>query len=126
MSTIVLPDLPVEILHYICNYLDISTILRSLRYVCKRLYAIINTYDRYDLNIDSLSMFDIKLVSRHIQFEDIISLSISRLQANSDKLQILKSIFHARRFTRLNSLNIFNINDSDVQKFFDHIRLCQV
>jgi len=126
MATISLLDLPVELLYCICDHLDILIILRSLRCVCKRLYAVAGTYDRYKLNIASMSMSDLIFISHRILPESITSLIIYSKYTNTNQLEWFRSIFNIRRFTRLHSLTLLNIKDNDVQNFFEHICYFQV
>jgi hypothetical protein len=126
MATISLLDLPVELLYGIFDHFDILIILRSLRFVCKKLYAVVATYDRYKLNIASMSMSDLIFISHRILPESIISLTVYSKYTNTNQLEWFQSIFNIRRFTRLHSLTLINIRDNDVQNFFKNICYFQV
>jgi hypothetical protein len=126
MSTISLLDLPVEIVHYICDYLDILVIRRSFRYVCKQLYAIISTYDRYKLNITSMSVSELRSISHLIQPTSIISLILSNEYMSANKFELFRSNFDIRGFIRLHSLTLLYVEDTDTHNFTEYIRLFQV
>lgn len=126
MAMISLLDLPVELLYGIFDHFDILIILRSLRFVCKKLYAVVATYDRYKLNIASMSMSDLIFISHRILPESIISLTVYSKYTNTNQLEWFQSIFNIRRFTRLHSLTLINIRDNDVQNFFKNICYFQV
>jgi hypothetical protein len=132
MSTITLSSLPIEILYCICDHLDIQDILRSIRRVCRHLYAVSNTYNRYKLNMCSMTASDIKLISHRISPERIISL-ISNKYYDKNQIELPRSIsgtsgsiFDISKFTNLQSLTLVDVNDNDTQKFFEHISFCEV
>jgi hypothetical protein len=132
MSKISLLSLPVEILYLICDYLDIKDILCSFRYVCKQLYAVNHTYNRYKLNMCSMSVSDMKIISHGILPERIISLITHKYYNNNlfdlprFTLDISRFMFNTFRFTKLQSLTLRDVNDTDIQHFFRHIRRCKV
>ena len=76
MSNACLIDLPVELHHRIFDYLDADTILRSIRVVCWKFYAVVNSYDRYELNFRSMEQSYILFLSRAIHADKIRSLII--------------------------------------------------
>lgn len=127
-TAISLLDLPVEMLHCICDHLDILTILRSFRYVCKQVYNFIKTYNRYKLNIISMSISDLKFISHQIQSESIISLVISCQYKEPHPFDFFRCIFDMGQFTRLHSLILLDIKDydDDARYFFEHICFFQV
>jgi hypothetical protein len=61
-----LVTLPVEVIHRILDHIDIHSILISFRYVCKQFYMITNTYNRYELDISSTSLTDLKRIAHFI------------------------------------------------------------
>jgi hypothetical protein len=127
-TAISLLDLPVEMLHCICDHLDILTILRSFCYVCKQVYNFIKTYNRYKLNIISMSISDLKFISHQIQSESIISLVISCQYKEPHPFDFFRCIFDMGQFTRLHSLILLDIKDydDDARYFFEHICFFQV
>ena len=126
MSTNSLPHLPVEILHIIFDRLDISTVLRSARYVCKHFYAVVDSYSRYKIDITSMSASDIKLLSRQIQPERISSLIVCDHYLNKTEYKMFCSIFDITQFTGLHSLTLLDIQDNDLQQFLELVRFKQV
>lgn len=126
MSTISLIDLPVEILHRICDSLDITIILRALRYVCKRLHAVTHSYHRYKIDIMSISVSTLKFVSGQIQPEKIISLIVSTDYFNRDQRILFPSIFDMHRFTRLHSLTLLDVPNKDFRKYVQLVPATQV
>lgn len=126
MPTISLLDLPVEILYYICDNLDTLHTLRSFRHVCKHLYAVINNYNRFKLNIESTSKAEMIFISHLIQPESITSLVFSSQYLNTEQLDLFRSIFNTCRLIRLHSLTLCRTKDSDIQYFFEHIRFFRV
>lgn len=126
MSTISLLDLPVEILHLICDHLDTLIILRSIRYVCKRLYAVGNSYNRYKIDISSMPVSVLKYLSSQIRPENIISLTVSTDYWNRDQSTLFRSSFDICRFTQLHLLSLFDVTNNDFQYFFQLIHFSQV
>ena len=126
MSIISLPDLPVEILHLICDCLDALTIVRSFRYVCKHLHAITDSYNRYTVDITSMSTSALTYLSTQIQPESIISLIFSTDYWSRDQSKLFRSIFDISRFTTLHSLALFDGPDYDRQNSFLLIPVAQV
>ena len=96
-------SLSTELLHHIFDYCDIETVYLSIRYVCRRFYAVSNTYNQLDLNVNSCAKADYELILRLIQPEHITSLKIT---AWSDKWKVQKLIsqIDIQRFTRLRTL----------------------
>ncbi|CAF4999103.1 unnamed protein product [Rotaria sp. Silwood1] len=68
-----LTDLPVELVHRIFDYCDITTIL-SVRAICRQLYLMANVYDRYELDYDYQSADELSLIIRLIRPENLNSI----------------------------------------------------
>lgn len=117
MSIIYLVDFSVEILHLIFDRIDIIIILRSIRYVCKQLYGVTNSYNRYKIDISLISMSNIKFIFHQIHPENINSLILNDDYYNR---------FDITRFTRLHSLALFNIKNNHLTNYFQHICSFQV
>lgn len=77
MSSLSLLDLPGEVLHRIFDHLSTQTIFRSLRSTCRQLCPTAYTYDRYELDLDSIRRFDSEIVFDLIRPENIISMIVS-------------------------------------------------
>jgi hypothetical protein len=121
MSDASLLTLPVELLYRILDHLDMQTILQSLRSVCTRLYSITNSYNRYELNITSISKSDLEFVLRVALPESIISLIFSGSKNNTSDLS---NLFFSRcdlsQFIRLHSLTLNKVNDTELWYFVQH------
>jgi hypothetical protein len=62
--------LPVELIHYILDNLDILTILISFRNVCKRFNDIVDNYHRYKVSFTEIEILKriILILSRHLPY----------------------------------------------------------
>jgi hypothetical protein len=109
---------PVELLHRILDYCDAQTILHSFRLVCTQFYAVVNTYNRFELEFTSVSKSDVKLFSRCIQPENIISLTFVDTRKVSYQLDLFSTYFDIRRFCRLRSLGLPQICVVEPEQFF--------
>jgi hypothetical protein len=58
--------LPVELIHRIFDNLDTETILFSIRPVCRSFRCIVNTYNRYVLDLQLISKPNFHVVFRSI------------------------------------------------------------
>ena len=121
MSNASLPTLPVELLHRIFDHLDIRSILLSIRSVCKNLYAVTNSYDRFKLTSNSFSYSDIRLICRLIQLENIIALDMSYYIDNQGRLRLFSSDFDLRQLTRLNELTLDKMIEIDLANCLQNI-----
>ncbi|CAF3033810.1 unnamed protein product [Rotaria sp. Silwood2] len=108
MSRASLLSLPVEILYRILDHLDAHFILISLRSLCKRLQAVVDTYDRYELNVSTMSCSQIKLIFHIIQPEMISSLILS-IGSNTDDI---------RGFCQLRFLTLIESNSYDINRYY--------
>lgn len=132
-----LDTLPVEILHRIFDHLDASTIIRSIRCVCKHLYAVVNSYDRFQLNftqfnspnslwdlegqMDETRNSDLKAVLRFIQSSKVISLVLSGSETNQNGIKIFLENFSINEFTNLRSLSLSQISNDNVNRILPHV-----
>lgn len=119
-------NLPTEILYRIYNELDTETILFSIRCLCKRLYKITNDYNRYRLNFRYVSRSDLRVISRIINPEKIISLKLSNSDETSDQIQLFLSYFHLNQFIRLRSLTLACNYNQDLGELEDYIMKCSL
>lgn len=78
MSNLLLIDLPVEILHRIFDYLDVHALIEKIRCVCKRLYEVVDSYNHFELKLNSKTKSYLQVISRTVQFPNITSLILSR------------------------------------------------
>ncbi|CAF4659879.1 unnamed protein product [Rotaria socialis] len=113
--------LPPELVHRLLDYCDIQTLLTCVRHVCKTLYALINTYDRLVLILNSESVKIMRSISRFIQPENVISITIVNDCEENDKINLFHSLFDIARFTRLRSLTIHRIKDTNLEHFLENL-----
>jgi hypothetical protein len=117
--------LPVEILHRVLDDLDIFSILISFRRVCRRFNAITNTYNRYELDLSSISESNIKFIARLIQPENIISLILSYEWHTKNTIDVFFKYFNEiQRFCQLRSLTLNKINDSNFDQILNIFAMC--
>ncbi|CAF1205007.1 unnamed protein product [Adineta steineri] len=108
-----LDNLPVELIYYIFDQLDTYTILTSIYNVCTRLNSIIYTYDRFNLNLKTISMNYFHRICSIIRPEQIISLTLSDRNDNIGLVEIFLKKFHLESLKRLQSLTLVNIDDNE-------------
>ncbi|CAF1615259.1 unnamed protein product [Rotaria magnacalcarata] len=113
--------LPPELVHRILDYCDIQTLLTCVRHVCKTLYALVNTYDRLTLILNSESVKIMRSVSRFIQPDSVISITIDNSCEENDNIRLFYSLFDIARFTRLQSLTIHGIEDTNLEYFLENL-----
>ncbi|CAF3983850.1 unnamed protein product [Rotaria sp. Silwood1] len=109
-----LTDLPVELVHRIFDYCDITTIL-SVRAICRQLYLMANVYDRYELDYDYQSADELSLIIRLIRPEKFVSLILSNCYMEDDWFTELILLFDIRQLIRLRSLTLFDLNDVELE-----------
>ena len=126
MSTASLLSLPVEILYCIFDHIDASSICHSVRRVCRLLYYTSKTYNRYQLNLTSISTFDLQIFSRLIEPESIISLAINNSIYQLDSINPLFSIINCSRFINLRSLTLINFDSDNIRIFLKCVGCVQV
>ena len=109
--------LPVEIIHRIFDHFDGQTILLSVRYVCKRLYTITDSYNRYELDFSYISKSDFHLIHRIIDPKNVISLTLSDGNKTPDQIGLFLLHFCIDQFIQLRSLTLIDVQDSVLSKF---------
>lgn len=114
-------SLSTELLHRIFDYCDIETIFLSVRYVCRRFYAVSNTYNRLALNVNSCAKADYELILRLIQPEHITSLKITAWSVGEWRIRDLVSQLDLQRFTRLRSLILNGIENSALEHLLQRV-----
>ncbi|CAF3520618.1 unnamed protein product [Rotaria socialis] len=115
--------LPVELIHRILNNLDACSIIFSVREVCRRFYQIVNLYDQYELNFDSISQSRLKIISRFIQPEKITSLVLLNMCYKSEKIKIFLSFFDTSRLTRIQSITLGLSNQANDSQVLQHLNI---
>jgi hypothetical protein len=121
MSTIVkyncpsLYSLPVEIFYRILDDVDGQTIVLSFRNVCTKFEAIANSYNRYKLDLTSISNNNFDFVCHHIRAESIISLTLSNGEKTPDEIDRFFSLVAIDQLIRLRSLTFLQMNNNELQ-----------
>ncbi|CAM4927705.1 unnamed protein product [Rotaria socialis] len=113
--------LPVELLYQIFDYLDAPTIFLSVRSTCRRLKAIVNTYDRFNLNLSSISKPDFHIICSSIHPSNIILLTLSDDSHTPGQIELFLSLFCIRQFNQLRSLTLCAIKEDHLNNFLQHI-----
>jgi len=126
MSTSSLYTLPIELLHRIIDYVDTETIFFSFRNVCKYFYTIINSYNQYKLDFRSMTKPAFHWISHFIQPENVISLVISNEHKTPGQINLFLSLFDINTFTRLRSLTLIEIDNSDLIVYLKHVSICSL
>ncbi|CAF3747472.1 unnamed protein product [Rotaria sp. Silwood1] len=115
--------LPVELFHCILDNLDTKTIIFSVRHVCRLFRSLVNNYDRYVLNLTLVSKRDLILFCRLINPNNVISLTLSNEEQTSNQIDFFISLVRLRQFTRLHSINLLHINESQLNFILEQINL---
>ncbi|CAF1306637.1 unnamed protein product [Adineta ricciae] len=107
--------LPVEIVHCIFDHLDAQTILFSIRCLSRSFRSIVNSYERFTLDLKGLSQQDFHLLCRLIKPENVISLSLSNEFKHSDEIVSFCPYSRHKQFTRLRRLTLENIDEGPLK-----------
>ncbi len=114
--------LPVELFHRIFDNLDAQTILFSIRSVCRLFQSVVNTYDRYVLDFKLISKSDFYPLCHLIPPSKVISLTLSNDDRTSDQINLFISLVRLRQFTRLRSLTLLQIDESQLNFMLKQIK----
>ena len=104
-----LPLLPVEILHHIFEQLDAQTIVLGLSRTCQRLRSVVCSYDRYQLDFQSISKSDFKLMCHLLNPHDVTLLRLSLVDRHLDHIELFLSLFETRKLARLRTLELSGV-----------------
>ncbi|CAF1047679.1 unnamed protein product [Rotaria sordida] len=115
--------LPVELFHCILDNLDTETIVFSVRHVCRLFRSFVNTYDRYILNLISISKRNFHLLCRLIHPHHVISLKLSNEERIADQIDLFISLIRLRQFTRLYSITLLDIKECQLNFILKRINL---
>jgi hypothetical protein len=118
--------LPTELTYRIFDYCDSQTILLHVRRVCKRLYAMVNSYDRFAVILNSNSAWTMKSVSQTLLPEKVISLTVDDFDVGRFTwcdigTKSFFSLFNGLEFTRLRSLILKHMRDKDLQRLLQSL-----
>ena len=112
-SSKTLTDLPVEMLHKIFDELDTEVLLTSLYGLSVGLDQAICNYDRYDWNLQWMSMKCFDQMCSIIRPEQVTQLTLVGDKTSSDLLQLFLDRFPTDAFVRLQSLRLLRISYDD-------------
>ncbi|CAF1369931.1 unnamed protein product [Rotaria sordida] len=115
--------LPVEIFHRIFDSLDVQTILFSIRPVNQLFRALVNSYDRYNLDFKSISKSNFHLLCRSINPQNVISLKLCDDEYTPNQIALFISSFRLRQLTRLHSITLFGIEEFQLNMILKRINL---
>ena len=118
--------LPNELIYCILDYLDVQSILISLRSVCTQLRKVTHFHERYVLDLRSISKFDFHLLCNLIRPENVISLILSDDEETSGQIKLFLSVFDVCQFTRLRTLSLFLTDDEHLDTFLKHATNCSL
>ncbi|CAF4086740.1 unnamed protein product [Rotaria magnacalcarata] len=118
VNTASLSSLPVELIFRILNFADNKTIIFSFGNVCKRFRSIINSYNQYDIDFQSISKPYFDAVCNFITPENIISLTLSNNNRTTNQISLFLSLFPLEKFIRLRSLTLVDIDENDFHTIF--------
>lgn len=121
-----LSTLPVELIYYLFEYLDIATIVFSFRYVCKRFYNIVNLYDQYKLDMRLISKYDFDHICHGIYPEKISSIILTNDNNTPYQIRTFLSRFSFDQFSRLKSLSLIKIEENNLFSILMHISKCSL
>ncbi len=116
-------NLPVELFHRIFDNLDAQIILFSIRPVCRLFRSIVNNYDRYNLDFEIISEYNFNRLCRLIHPQNLISLTLYNNEEIPDQISFFISNYRLRQLTRLRSINLFGINEFQLNMILKRINL---
>ena len=121
-----LSNLPVEIIHRIFDILDGTTVLLSVRNVCRRLRATVDTYHRYELDLTALSKPDFNRLLVHVHPQHVTGLILNDRETTAGQIAVFRSLIDIGLFTQLRSLTLLEIEGHDLCPFLEHARRCSL
>ncbi|CAF1340246.1 unnamed protein product [Adineta ricciae] len=113
--------LSTEILHRIFDYLDIETLLFSLRYVCKQFHELILLYNRFKFDFESISISRLRYICHLINPELVIELRLSNDNKTPSQIEYFLSVCDLHHFTRLRSLIVIQNAKHFFTNLFDYV-----
>ncbi|CAF3503861.1 unnamed protein product [Rotaria sp. Silwood1] len=113
--------IPTETLYRIFDNLDTETIVFSIQCVCKRLYAVANTYQKYKLQLKFISQHKFYMVCRAIRPDNVISLILSDGNKTPGQIRLFFSLFRIQDYTRLQTITLILITEVDLKTILEHM-----
>ncbi len=115
--------LPVELFHRIFDNLDAKTILLSIRPVCQLFQSVFHSYDRFNLDMESISKPTFRLLCRLIKPESITSLSLYGWNKSLSQIDLFFSLVDSQTLTRLRSLTLLYMDDDQLDFILKRVNL---
>lgn len=121
-----LSDLPVELLHRIFHYCDARTILCAMRFVCKRLYNIVNQYDQVELVLNCKDQMHYRRFLYSVPSHSVSSLIVSfeGIYIPEDGRYASASCIHL--FEHIRHLSLRSMTNRSLQLFFKDANYLQL
>jgi hypothetical protein len=126
MSSASLTNLPVELIYHLFEYLDLSTILFSFRFVSKRFHHVVNEYDRYQIDLRRISKGEFDRLCFSVRPETIRSLILSNDCSTPHQIQTFLSRFSFDRLTKIRSLKLIKIEENQLFPVLMHLNSPQL
>ncbi|CAF1933044.1 unnamed protein product [Rotaria magnacalcarata] len=118
-----LDTLPAELLYQLLDLLPCENILISVANVCRRFRSIAHAYDRYDIDLRSISKPTFHKICRSIRPVKVISLTLSDDEKTPGQIGLFLSVFHIKLFRRLRHLTLINVAAKDLMTISSQCQL---
>jgi len=83
----------------------------------------VNTYNRYELDLSSISKIDFHHVCRITRPENIISLTLSDSDMTPGQIGLFMSLFNIDQFIHLRTLTLIQIEKSELNQLMKHVNI---
>jgi len=113
--------LPVELLHILFTYFSAHEILLTFSGVSDYINSIVRSYSAYRWNLKSIKRSDFDLICRHIQPEQVISLTLSDADNTPGQSELFFSCVQLESFTQLQSLRLLEIEFESLEAIFTNL-----
>ncbi|CAF4606555.1 unnamed protein product [Rotaria sp. Silwood1] len=113
-----LDQLPVELLHTLFTYFSSSELLYTFYHVSDYVIASLQSYSSYQLDFKSISKSNFRCICRHVQPEQVISLTLSDSNDTPGQSELFFNRFRMEQFTRLRSLTLVEIEFNSLESIF--------
>jgi hypothetical protein len=114
MSTTYFDRLPAELLHMIFEHLSNCDVIWSFSNLSPYLNSILNNYNWYTLNFQSISKFRFDSICNYLNIERIISLTLSDDLKTPGQIQLFFNRFQLRNCINLHYLTLLSITNEDI------------
>jgi hypothetical protein len=106
--------LPVELLHLIFEYLSNCDIIWSFLNLSPYLNSVLNNYQYFQFNFQSIAKSRFDFICNHWNFEKIRSLILSDNFQTPGQVRLFFTRFPLRQFIHLHSLTLLSITNDDL------------